>query len=250
MTAPLPRFDRALFACDLHLGRDGWTEDHAAFTAFVDDVPGDGRGLFLLGDIFEYWVGPEDVRRPAFVPVLAALGRAADRGVPIAFLPGNRDFLLGGEIERVCRIRVAQGAIAVRLGAFATFLCHGDRFCLRDRGYQRMTGIVRSPTARGLWFLLPARIRIRIAGRLRSHSAGTVGIKTTRILEPVWVEIVRVFSAGYDVVISGHIHRGSERTADIAGRSCRFLSVGPWPEYLLFDEGRFIPGRAAPSESR
>ncbi|MBN1419849.1 MAG: UDP-2,3-diacylglucosamine diphosphatase [Planctomycetes bacterium] len=244
MTAPLARFDRAIFAADFHLRRDAWTEDHAAFAAFLDRLPADGSGLFLLGDLFEFWVGPEDVRQPSYAGVLAALARAAGRGVPIVLIPGNRDFLVGGEIERSCRIRVAEGAMAVRLGGFAAYLAHGDRFCLRDRAYQRMTALIRSATLRGLWLNLPARIRTRFAGRLRSHSQGVVAAKAARTLEPVWEEVIRVLSSGYDVIIAGHIHRRTERTVEIGGRSCRFLSVGPWPEYLAFDGERFETARA------
>ena len=128
---------------DLHLRaeRPDLTERFAAFLA--DTAASNIEALFILGDLFEYWIGDDDLDDPFNEGVCSLLRGAVDMGPRIYLIPGNRDFLLGGRFAAATRVEMLDDATKVSLGGTATLLLHGDTLCIDDLPYQAFRRMVR-----------------------------------------------------------------------------------------------------------
>jgi UDP-2,3-diacylglucosamine hydrolase len=171
---------RTRVVADLHLDpQDGAGVQR--FAAWVEALPPSVPRLVILGDLFEYWVGPAQARdrgAERIMGALAALGRRA----AIDFVPGNRDFLLDPWFERRtgARVRPAGFVGLVDAGSGAperVLLIHGDELCTLDRGYQRLRAVLRSAPVRWIAPRLPASLGRALARRLRRASKRAVAAK-------------------------------------------------------------------------
>jgi UDP-2,3-diacylglucosamine hydrolase len=130
-----------LFVSDLHL--DASTpQANAAFLRFLGDDARSAQSLFVLGDLFETWIGDDD-DDPARDAVCRALAALAKTGVDIAVLHGNRDFLYGVQFERRTGAKVLPDPSVVTLCDRRILLCHGDLLCTGDRAYQELRSTAR-----------------------------------------------------------------------------------------------------------
>ncbi|HEU4669237.1 MAG TPA: UDP-2,3-diacylglucosamine diphosphatase [Dyella sp.] len=153
---------------DLHLdaGRPDLT---AIFLRFLERAPGRVAELYLLGDIFEAWVGDDD--DAAWLrPVADALRRASEAGVRIHFQHGNRDFLLGESFAAHVGMSLLPEAQVVQLGGVATLLCHGDALCIDDLDYQAFRARSRDPAWQAQILAMPLDARRGLARQLRQDS--------------------------------------------------------------------------------
>ena len=199
---------------DLHLD----PENERPWRAFQDWLAAlSAPVLVVLGDLFEYWLGPAQAEAREFRPLIAALAARGRAGTELHFLHGNRDFLLGAEFEAAVGGRVHPRGLVGRLGDGGRVLCvHGDEFATLDRSYQRMRRVLRSTPARGLARALPLPVSRGIARGLRRRSRQAVSQKT-----PAYVELqaaeARAWAArlGARHVLCGHAHRF--RSEDLAG---------------------------------
>jgi len=153
---------------DLHL--DAVRPDLTAiFLRFMADTPGHVDDLFLLGDIFEAWVGDDD-DAPWLLPVVDALRRASDAGVRIHFQHGNRDFLLGEAFAARVGMTLLPEALSLDLGGIATVLCHGDALCTDDADYQAFRARSRDPAWQAQILAMPLQARRGLARQMRQES--------------------------------------------------------------------------------
>ena len=215
----------AWLVADLHLRAD----EPARLRRFVGWLEGIGtRGhLFVLGDLFDVWVGAKNLLVDGLGETFDALERSAKGGLRIVVLHGNRDFLLDGAFERRTGVRVAGEACRARLGDRRALLVHGDTLCTADLAYQRYRRVVRSRPFRALARALPLRLALRLAGgiRRRSRSALEAKSSSTTAIDPE--EGIRVAeAAGCDLLICGHVHAPSVRTA----RGRTLLVLPAWGE--------------------
>ena len=226
------------FASDLHLA-PSTPEIADRFLRFLAGPVQGARSLFLLGDVFEAWIGDDDPE-PAHRRVIAALAAVAASGTLVYVMRGNRDFMLG---ERFCR---DAGAILLDDPAILTVagerlaISHGDGLCVDDRAYQKLRALVRDPAIRGSFARLPIEARRRLAAEAREgsreHLANASGYITDVNVEAV-ASVVR--GAGVDLLIHGHTHRpgvhrfpldGSERTRVVLGAWHDAAEVVRWDE--------------------
>ena len=197
----------SLVIADLHLDveRDGATD---AFVRWLDGIHGRPR-LLILGDLFEYWVGPAQIEHPGAQEVLAALSRLAATGTEIDVVPGNRDFLLDDRFERAsaCRIRF-DGVVGETDGGMRVLFLHGDEFATHDIGHQRLRRLVRSRWFRRAARRIPRFVAFRIARAMRRTSKRSTRQKGTHemALQPNAVRAAAK-TYGADVVVCGHAHR-------------------------------------------
>ena len=132
-----------LFASDLHLDSEApWAID--AFLKFLDGEARGAEALYLLGDLFEVWVGDDD-DDPDHARACAGLARLTASGVVVYALHGNRDFLLGAPFEQRTGVKLLPDPVLVELYGVPTLLSHGDAFCTEDTSYQELRSIVRTP---------------------------------------------------------------------------------------------------------
>jgi len=227
----VPLLPGSRIVADLHL--DVLDEPRPeGFLDWLGRIRGAPR-LVILGDLFEFWVGPAQVG-PAG-GVLAALRELVEAGTAVDLVPGNRDFLLDRSFERASGARVRPRGLVGRLTAEAepgggaggegaaterrVLLIHGDELCTRDRGYQRLRRVLRSAPVRWLAPRLPEGVATRLARRLRGASRRAVAQKPRPETElPPAEAAARARAHGCRSLVCGHAHRFRDEPLEGGGR--------------------------------
>ncbi|TDK32563.1 UDP-2,3-diacylglucosamine diphosphatase [Luteimonas terrae] len=223
-----------LFISDLHLD-PARPEITALFLAFLDGEARGADALYVLGDLFESWVGDDDPSE-AGTAVATRFAALADAGVPVAFMHGNRDFLVGHDLAARAGMRLLPDPAVIDLYGRPVLLTHGDLLCSGDVEYQAVRAQVRNPAwqAHMLAQPLPARLafaqQARDASQARAATLRTAGtMESITDVAPATVEewFVRY---GVDMMIHGHTHRPAVHALQVAGRDCRRIVLGDWFE--------------------
>lgn len=218
---------KTLFVSDLHL--DPASPGIARqFLAFLADEARSADALYILGDLFEAWLGDDDPD-PAARSVIDALRRLTDSGIACRVMHGNRDFLIG---RRFCRETGAQligDGTVVTVHGEAALLMHGDVLCTDDRSYQRLRRIVRNPVTQWVFRRMTLDQRRRLAQRLRDGSRMHVGATAPEIMDVNASAVSRAFErSGVSTLIHGHTHRPAMHELRVAGRPVRRIVLGDW----------------------
>ena len=218
---------KTLLISDLHLDA-AQPAIAQQLVAFLEREARGSDGLYILGDLFEAWLGDDDPD-PAARAVIAALRRLVDGGVPCFVMHGNRDFLIG---ERFCRDTGAtlldDGTIAERHGR-RVLLMHGDALCTDDVSYQRLRRIVRSPVVRWVFGRLSLVQRRALAAKLRAGSRRHIGMTAPEIMDVNAAAVAEAFrSSGVDTLIHGHTHRPAVHDFVVDGVPVRRIVLGDW----------------------
>ena len=201
---------------DLHLTDDGQDGGVPNFLAWLRTVP-PGEDLWILGDLFEYWLGPAHLSSPGFAPVLEALRALDAQGSHVRVVPGNRDFLLDAAFEEATGVELfAEGVLLAWEGAHWLFL-HGDELCTGDRSYQRMRRVLRSRPTRALFGALPQTLKRSLARRLRRASKSAVPKKDpAKIAMRPEAALECLEREEAQVLVCGHAHGFQDR--ELQGR--------------------------------
>ena len=218
---------KTFFISDLHL--DGACPGVAGqFLAFLAGEARTADALYILGDLFEVWVGDDDPDA-ASRDIVAAIRRLTDAGVPCFVMHGNRDFLLG---ERFCRetgARLLEDGTVVDVHGEPVLLMHGDVLCTDDVSYQRLRRIVRHPVTRWIFRHMTLGQRRALARRLRAGSRMHVGETPPEIMDVNAGAVEDAFRrAGVRTLIHGHTHRPAVHELDVDGRPARRVVLGDW----------------------
>lgn len=212
----------------------------ARFRRFLAGEARAAAALYLLGDLFEYWIGDDDAADPFHASLLADLGDLAARGVAVSFLPGNRDFLLGDAVAARAGMRVLAEPVLVTLGGAPTLLMHGDALCTDDRSYQRYRAIVRNRAVQRVFLALPRAARRTLAHGLRRTSNAHTQLKGPAIMDVNAAAVEATLrSHGYPRLIHGHTHRPARHEHIVDGRRCERWVLPDWYEtggFLHCDE--------------
>lgn len=218
-----------LFASDLHLDRETpWAID--AFLAFLQGPARHADALYLLGDIFEVWVGDDD-DDPANARVCAGLKALTGAGVPVYAIHGNRDFLLGEEFERRTGVKLLPDPVVVELHGVPTLLSHGDVFCTDDPSYQQLRSIVRRPVWQRRFLSLPLAARRTLADAARAGSKAHTQRTIPTIMDVNPGAVERAFRAtGARRLIHGHTHRPALHPGVVDGEKTERVVLAPWYE--------------------
>ena len=195
--------------------------------------------IYILGDLFDYWIGPRHLRLPDYREALEALAQAA-RTTKVFFLLGNRDFYMSRGLEEATGIRIVPGRTEHRLtaGSQQVYLCHGDYLeGRRDRGF-RIQEWIRSPGFERAFVLLPAFVAKAMAEFYRWLS-GRKARRSVRVNEEI---VAAEFRRGTDVIVCGHIHEPGRRVTQVDGRQAALFTLGDWSmaeRYLVEEDGRW-----------
>ena len=223
-----------LFVSDLHLDAV-----RPAITAlFLDFLAGEARGaeaLYILGDLFEAWVGDDDPGEPG-ASVCAALKALAASGVPVFLMRGNRDFLYDQAMAERCGAQLLPDPCVVSLHGRPTLLMHGDLLCSDDVAYQAFRRQVRDPAWQAHFLAQPLAARQAFAAQARAaskqHQAGVS--ETITDVTPATVESTMA-TYGVDRLIHGHTHRPAIHALQVGGRSAIRVVLGDW-----YDQGSVL----------
>ena len=227
-----------LFASDIHLS----AHRPAAVAAFVEFLAGPVRRadrLYLLGDVFDLWLGDDDDRAP-HPEIEAALADAVSAGVPVDLMRGNHDFLLGDAFAERTGCRLIDEPHVIDATDERTVLLHGDTLCTRDVEYQAFRRYARDPANQRAFLARPMEERVLEAAKVRATSNSRTRLKPEDIMDVTGDEVVRVLSeCGATRMIHGHTHRPAVHEIDLAtGRAVRVV-LGDWYDrgtVLAWDE--------------
>jgi UDP-2,3-diacylglucosamine hydrolase len=218
-----------LLASDLHLDAEApWAID--AFLAFLAGPARSADSLYLLGDLFEAWVGDDD-DDPANARACDGLAALTRTGVPVYALHGNRDFLLGEAFEKRTGVKLLADPVMVQLHGVATLLSHGDVFCTEDHAYQELRGIVRQPAWQCRFLSLPLDTRRTLARAARAGSKAHTQRQVPVLMDVNPAAVTRAIQAtGARRLIHGHTHRPAIHRFEVDGQTAERVVLAPWYE--------------------
>ena len=171
--------------------------------------------LYLLGDIFEYWAGDDDLAEPFHQQVITAIRAVADAGVAVYWLAGNRDFLVGGGFAEAAGLTLAQEPHVIEAGGRRIALVHGDAQCTLDTKYMAFRAQVRDPAWQRQFLGMPLAQRKAIIAGLREGSREAHAGKSYEIMDVTPEAVQDLFDrADASVIIHGHTHRPAVHDTD------------------------------------
>lgn len=218
-----------LFVSDLHLDRQR-PQQVAAFVEFLEGPCRRASALYILGDLFDVWIGDDDPAE-GLEGVLDALRSLSDSGIPVSVLHGNRDFLIGSGFALRTGARLLPPRSVIDLHGTPTLIEHGDLLCTDDHAYQRYRRILRHPVTLGLLRRIPRKGRLRLARRLRRASARALAKKSMHIMDVNRAEVLRVMRAtGVRRLVHGHTHRPALHRFELDGARAERAVLGDWYE--------------------
>ena len=217
-----------LFVSDLQLSPE--RPDAAdVFQGFLEGEGVHSSGLYILGDLFEAWVGDDDLGLPFHAGIAAALKRIAQAGVPLHFLPGNRDFLVGPDLARAAGLVLLADPTRIDLHGTPTLLAHGDAWCTEDAQYQVFRAQVRDTRWLADFLGKPLEVRRSLAVSLRERSEQAKAGKRSEIMDVSPDAITAAFREhAVRRIIHGHTHRPARHCQAVDGRSCERWVLPDW----------------------
>lgn len=226
-----------LFVSDLHLAPERPAEADA-FRQLLAREARSAAALYILGDLFEYWIG-DDAPSDFDAAILEAIGALSATGVPVYFMHGNRDFLLGRRAAKRAGMTLLDDPTLVDLFGTPTLLMHGDTLCTDDVAYQRFRAHVRRPWRIRMFLLLPLALRRRIGLALRGRSEQDKQAKPAAIMDVSAAAVDEALRThGYPRLIHGHTHRPARHVHELEGQRCERIVLADWYErgsYLRID---------------
>ncbi|MFQ5645106.1 MAG: UDP-2,3-diacylglucosamine diphosphatase [Thiogranum sp.] len=216
-----------LFISDLHL-HPSRPAIIACLLEFLEQQQGRADALYILGDLFESWIG-DDHPEPVYHTVKLALGKCAAAGTPVYLMHGNRDFMLGETFATETGCTLLPDPTRIDLYGTATLLMHGDSLCTDDTGYQQVRNQVRDPAWQQQARKLPVDKRLAIAARARALSAQSKQGKDEYIMDVNQEEVRRVVEENrVELLVHGHTHRPGSHTLKSANRTVTRIVLGDW----------------------
>ncbi|MBL8436391.1 MAG: UDP-2,3-diacylglucosamine diphosphatase [Zoogloea sp.] len=218
------------FISDLHL-----CADRPALTAvFERYLAGPARAaarLYILGDLFEYWAGDDDLDDPLNTRVAERLAALARTGCQVSFMPGNRDFLIGADFASRAGLQILAEPARIELGKQAFILCHGDSLCTDDVAYQAFRKQVRNPAWQAQFLGQPLAVRKQIIAGVRMKSEEAKSEKAAAIMDVNADAVAALFREhGFAPLIHGHTHRPAEHRTVVDEQPCERWVLADWRE--------------------
>jgi UDP-2,3-diacylglucosamine hydrolase len=232
--------DSYLFISDLHLCA---TRPHttSAFLSFLQNTATQSQALFILGDLFEYWAGDDDIEDAFHQQIIIAFRTLADKGVQIYLMHGNRDFLISQQFCNAAKVRLIHDPILIELHGKKTLLSHGDDLCTDDTMYQTFRRQVRDEKWQSEFLSQPLEIRKKQIENIRMHSEQEKSQKSAQIMD-VNADAVNVLLQTYqypELLIHGHTHRPNQHHIVLDDHRITRWVLGDWYEqgsYLVCNQ--------------
>ncbi|MCY7389081.1 MAG: UDP-2,3-diacylglucosamine diphosphatase [Burkholderiales bacterium] len=227
------------FISDLHLCAER-PDITRLFERFMEETAPAAASLYILGDLFEYWIGDDQLDiDPLARNVVAQLAALAAKGTKIFFMHGNRDFLLGDRFARSASFEILSDPTMVSIGSVPVLLMHGDTLCTDDVAYQSFRAQVRSPAWQQAILAKPIAERIALAQSIRSQSDIEKSMKADAIMDVNADVVSGTFrSNGFPVLVHGHTHRPARHEHTVGGHTCVRWVLQDWHNfggYLGYD---------------
>ncbi len=227
MDAPA-RF-KAVFLSDLHLSEE-LPETTQAFLSFLENEGRQTERLYILGDLFQYWVGDDAMKGNTYLlRIVNAIKAVADSGTAVYWLCGNRDFLTGKAFLKATGATAVEEPGILTAGNTRIAFSHGDALCTDDEAYMKFRAKVRNPIWRFFFLLVPLSKRKSIAANARKDSAKSNRAKSAKIMDVNADAVKDLFrKTKADILIHGHTHRPGEHPVEMPEGTKRRLVLSDW----------------------
>ena len=235
---------RWLFISDLHLTGER-PEANEQFFRFLNEEAAGAHALCVLGDLFEYWIGDDELDAsdgdPLAREAVRALRALSDSGVAVHFMHGNRDLLIGRRFAEAAGISLLEDPTVLPVAGMPTLLMHGDTLCTDDQDYQAWRRTARSPQWQSEFLAAPLAERRKRILQMREKSREVVAAKPAEIMD-VNAAAVRDAFRKHNVrrLIHGHTHRSAFHKVEVNGARCERWVLPDWygdgGGYLTVDE--------------
>lgn len=233
-----------LFISDLHLSPDTAAANETLLN-FLERTAPSADALYVLGDLFEYWIGDDGLEHPFARKIAAAFRKVSDRGVPVYFMHGNRDFLVGERFARESGMKILADPTLVNLYGRPTLLMHGDTLCSGDVEYQKFRAMVRNPAWQQAFLAKPLKERVSMAQEARGKSEQAKQVKDMAIMDVTPATVDETLRQhGHPRLIHGHTHRPARHEHIVDGKTCERWVLADWYDhgsYLMCDTGGCRP---------
>lgn len=217
-----------LFISDLHLGT-GPSPATALFQHFTRDIAPQAEAVYILGDLFEYWAGDDDLADAFHAGVARSLHQLAARGTRILIMHGNRDFLMAAQLAAACGASLLADPTRIDLYGVPTLLTHGDELCSDDAAYQQFRRQVRTPEWCSDFLAQPLAERKALIEGMRSQSEQSKRSKPAEIMDVNEGSVHELLRRhGYPRLIHGHTHRPARHRHQVDGHACERWVLGDW----------------------
>jgi UDP-2,3-diacylglucosamine hydrolase len=226
-----------LFASDVHLRPN----DPVWNRCFLDFLEQDAEAIYLIGDLFDYWIGSPHLDLPDYRAEIAAIRRRA-RSTPIGFIKGNRDYMVDRRFERALGVRILGDEAWIDVGGRRVALAHGDFIYNVNSKYTAYRRLMKAKPVEALVGQIPALAKVSLARIFRQ-----VSVRTTP--SHAWTESELLdraeawFRRGADVLIAGHIHQPAHVRRRGDGRERELFVLGDWcggtQDYVAWESGEF-----------
>lgn len=218
----------SLFISDLHLSQEH-PRSSELFLYFATSIAPKAEALFILGDLFEYWAGDDDLADPFHLRITDTLRDLDAHGVRIFIMHGNRDFLMDEELGSACNATLLEDPTLLELYGTTTLLSHGDALCTDDTEYQRFREQVRDSDWQTQFLSQPLVQRKAQIGKMRMQSESQKSSKKMALMD-VNVDAVNhlLRQHQYPRLIHGHTHRPARHLHHLDGHTCERWVLGDW----------------------
>lgn len=197
---------KTYFISDLHLSENR-PDLTALFVDFMQHQAPQAEALYILGDLFDFWVG-DDEKSTVIATVIEQIKGLSEQGVKCYFVHGNRDFLIGQKFAQTCGLHLLGEYEVVNLYGQPTLICHGDTLCIDDVNYQVFRKKVHQKWLQWLFLRLPLKVRLKIGQNIRQQSKMDKLGKSSEIMDVNPEFVLQTFEKfGVHRMIHGHTHR-------------------------------------------
>ena len=214
------------FIADLHLS-DTTTKATEIFLKFLKEIPEEIDALYILGDLFKFWIG-DDNHSDFNKQIKEALKKAGSK-TPIYLMPGNRDFLLGNDFAKESGCILIPDPYIINLYGTKTTLTHGDLLCTHDTKYQFFRNVIRSTFVLKIFLKSPLPIRLWLAKNIQKYSAKIKATRNKNLLSIQTKDAKNLLIKNNTTqIIHGHIHCEETEEIVIDNKKTRRISLGDW----------------------
>ncbi len=216
-----------LFIADIHLGNEH-PEISQRFVEFLQQQAVAAETVYILGDLFEVWIG-DDAVQPEHQAAIKALKQLTDVGTPVYVMHGNRDFLLGQQFEKITGCQLISDPLLIDLYGTPTLLMHGDSLCTDDGEYMQMRQQLRSPQWQQQFLGASIEQRLQVAQQYRDESRSRSQNKSQQIMDVNTNAVIgSMRQHGVTQLIHGHTHRPAVHDLKIDAQAAQRIVLGDW----------------------
>ena len=218
-----------LFISDLHIDADS-PEIGAQFLTFLATEARSADSLYILGDLFESWIGDDDPN-PHYADMKSAIRELVDTGVPVFFMHGNRDFMIGDEFAAETGVTILPDPYVLEIYGESLLLSHGDACCTDDLEYQAVRKMTRDPQWQAMMLQKSVEERLAFAAQARAASMAHGGSINEEISDVNAIAIeTAMIDARVNTMLHGHTHRPAVHQIMVDGKPGKRIVLGDWYE--------------------